>query len=346
MKKLNVKITIFMLMVISVMVCSNGIAATRTWSGSVSTSWRNPNNWLEGFVPGSNDDVIFDAINSNLQSCILDTTTSIHSLYIDPGYGEIITIPEEYSLSISGDISIYADVFSPWNNNSNIILNGSGNQTIKITNPASWKFWDLTINKPTTDTVFLNSDIYVDDTLNRISGVIDTNGYYITATTALPIELIRFDVFNSDDKVNIIWTTATEKNNNYFIIEKSQDCKYWITVDRIDGNGNSNTIINYSIFDYSPWIGMSYYRLTQVDYDGKFETFPIKSCWFNEKFIIYPNPAKDYLIIPINHKNIAIYNQSGCMIMIAKEGSNDISKLSKGLYFIKIENSTYSFIKQ
>lgn len=119
----------------------------------------------------------------------------------------------------------------------------------------------------------------------------------------------------------------------------------WIELGKISGNGNSNNIIYYSTIDKNPLSGLSYYRLTQFDYDSRHKSFPIKSCWFDNNEKIYPNPANEYIIIP--NDDAIIYNTYGTVIIRTKKGENNITKLSSGLYFIKLSTGTLlTFIKQ
>ncbi|AHB41133.1 hypothetical protein P148_SR1C00001G0328 [candidate division SR1 bacterium RAAC1_SR1_1] len=153
---------------------NTSIAAVRTWTGAVSTNWSNPANWLEGSIPGPTDDVYFTAADP-LQGCLLDISTSIHHLSIDPIYGYLITFPAGKTLSISGDLYI-GNPWIIWDNNANIIFNGSTDQHIEIDNYVDWPFYDLTINKPSGN-VILDSDIIVSNIFNLISGSIDCNGF-------------------------------------------------------------------------------------------------------------------------------------------------------------------------
>ena len=92
-----------------------------------------------------------------------------------------------------------------------------------------------------------------------------------TATSPLPIELIYFSAeLNNNKTVNVKWTTAVEINNSFYTIEKTKDGKTFETVDVVQGAGNSNYVINYSLTDKNPYFGISYYRLKQSDIDGKF----------------------------------------------------------------------------
>ena len=89
----------------------------------------------------------------------------------------------------------------------------------------------------------------------------------------LPIELLSFDGSKKDDYNLLKWTTASENNNDYFTIERSEDGENWKIIDIVDGTGNSTSNINYSLIDDSHKNVINYYRLKQTDYDGKFELF-------------------------------------------------------------------------
>ena len=91
-----------------------------------------------------------------------------------------------------------------------------------------------------------------------------------TDEASMPILLIDFRAEIINSTVNLLWTTASELNNREFEIQKSVNGKDFITFAKVLGSGNSNTILNYSMVDREPYNGISYYRLKQVDFDGKF----------------------------------------------------------------------------
>lgn len=134
--------------------------------------------------------------------------------------------------------------------------------------------------------------------------------YYITIgsmsiITTLPIELIEFEAqLNSERIVDITWTTETEINNDYFIIEKSLDLETWQKIKQVDGAGNSTALTHYSTRDQTPFLGLNYYRLKQFDYDGQMKISNIRSVNLDVKdsISIYPNPAQSSFIL--NSKNI------------------------------------------
>jgi hypothetical protein len=93
------------------------------------------------------------------------------------------------------------------------------------------------------------------------------------------------------EKVDIEWSTATETNNAYFTIEKSQNGRDFNKVVSVVGAGNSITQRNYLESDYQPLSGTSYYRLRQTDYNGASKVFWIAAVTnTNRKVIFYPNP--------------------------------------------------------
>lgn len=88
----------------------------------------------------------------------------------------------------------------------------------------------------------------------------------------LPVELVSFGVDCEDNKHRVFWTTATENNNDYFLLHASNDGKEWKEVERISGAGTS-----YHYLDYELYLNQenNYYRLTQVDFDGSKEVFEV-----------------------------------------------------------------------
>jgi hypothetical protein len=94
-----------------------------------------------------------------------------------------------------------------------------------------------------------------------------------TSCSVLPVELISFDAELIEDEVRLFWKTASEINNDYFTIEKSKDAINYELLANIGGAGNSNVPVQYATIDDNPFYGISYYRLTQTDFNGTKEIF-------------------------------------------------------------------------
>ena len=163
-----------------------------------------------------------------------------------------------------------------------------------------------------------------------------------------PIELIFFNATCNNDKVNIKWKVATEKNNAFYTIERSDNGDNWQEIGIVNGADNSNTQLNYSYIDENPLEGTSYYRLKQTDFDGKNETFNIVAVLCNNENImnlnIKPNPASNELTIEINGEGeelqtIFITDLLGLRVLTVSIPTNgeiaiNIDQLAKGVYFV------------
>ncbi|MCP4458054.1 MAG: hypothetical protein GY816_08535 [Cytophagales bacterium] len=84
----------------------------------------------------------------------------------------------------------------------------------------------------------------------------------------MPVELIFFDARIEEDFVELNWATAMEDNNDFFTIEKSLDGSTFTLLAQVDGAGTFTSALNYFLTDTSPYNGLSYYRLSQTDFDG------------------------------------------------------------------------------
>ena len=106
----------------------------------------------------------------------------------------------------------------------------------------------------------------------------------------LPISLTYFKATVSDTQVKVAWETSTEINNDFFTIERSGDGKTFESISTIKGAGNSQQNKKYFYNDPYPLNGVSYYRLTQTDFDGKFERFKVVAVSY-QAIAIDPNPV-------------------------------------------------------
>lgn len=116
--------------------------------------------------------------------------------------------------------------------------------------------------------------------------------------TPLPISLTSLDVeLYNDNHVLIEWVTASEDNNDYFEVLRSQNGLTYEPIGRVDGAGTTAQMMIYEYIDENPLQGTSYYKLRQTDYDGQFEEFGPKVInFFTEAdgtcvLKVYPNPC-------------------------------------------------------
>ncbi|WMN12391.1 T9SS type A sorting domain-containing protein [Marivirga salinae] len=219
------------------------------------------------------------------------------------------------------------------------LLAGIPATDIKLTKRSDavndWYAWPTTVN--TTDRIFSVVNI-------------DTEFSYFTGTNQenpLPVELLSFTAQTMSGRIELEWETATEKNNEHFDVEKKGVNNDWHTISTVAGAGNSNALIQYSISDFNPISGTQYYRLKQVDTDGKFEySSVLRVDYGTNGQEVFPNPFMDKIFVKTNGEDlverIELKNITGNAINISKEylGQNkwkvNTHSLETGTYILYI----------
>ncbi|GAB1463239.1 ubiquitin-like protein [Pedobacter sp.] len=169
---------------------------------------------------------------------------------------------------------------------------------------------------------------------------------------SLPITLKSFQVNNKTQGIAITWTTYNETNNQRFELSRSANgVNFQLIYQKEVALTTTSTEQTYSYLDKSPHRGYNYYRLTQIDTDGKIHIIDIKGINFsnNHTSLVYPNPVTDYFHVnfgPNQYKKLAIYDLAGQMIISQTisphQASVDlnISSHPTGYYFIKLYGKT------
>jgi hypothetical protein len=187
-----------------------------------------------------------------------------------------------------------------------------------------------------------------------------TNDFRITTTnsvaTPLPVELVEFTAQAVNGSVLLRWKTAVEIDNHFFTVEKTFDFETFDEVGKIDGRGTSSEPHKYAMTDYKPFLGKSYYRLKQTDFDGQFTySKPVMvevQSRANAALVCYPNPSSGgHVTIEIfglsenTEVPVQIYNTLGGKVydsVFSVDGSGKIatdisfdSSLPAGTYIVK-----------
>jgi len=154
----------------------------------------------------------------------------------------------------------------------------------------------------------------------------------------LPIELIHFNAQIINDNTVINWATASENNNDYFVLEKSADGINFFPITTINGSGNSTQQINYSHVDSDVSTGISYYRLKQFDFDGKFRYSYAIRVVDNNSLIYYSEMGIHINIDGVNKNyTLNIYNLSGQVVKSISINKNQtINWTTKGFFIVEI----------
>ncbi|NVO84749.1 T9SS type A sorting domain-containing protein [Hymenobacter terrestris] len=161
----------------------------------------------------------------------------------------------------------------------------------------------------------------------------------------LPVTLVSFSAKASGAQVAIRWETASELNNKQFEVERSLDSRTFETVLTRAGQGTTNAATVYNEVDRQPLNGLSYYRLKQVDLDGKTSYSSIVPVSFLKagEVVMYPNPVADQLTITMNGGtegvSVTITDLSGRTIQaqqLRADGKLDMANLKAGTYLVTV----------
>ena len=313
------------LTVIIILLSYNNLNAA-TCTAQATGNWSVASTWSCGSAPSCNDIIIIPAgftvtINKSIDltggGCT-GTRLNIYGVLFFSGNTSRLDVVSTSTINIYAGGKITTD--QPGNNSQKInIGNGS----------SEWTSGDGNLSGPWTI----------------------TNGSS-SSNPALPIQLINFDGICSSNGVELFWSTATEKNNDYFLIEKSINGYDWISSIKIKGSGTSSTTKKYSFVDYTKNNELTYYRLSQVDYSG--ETTVYKAIDINcktnsiDQMVLFPNPTTTELNILLNVSSnannniIKVVNSFGQVVI---EKTVDLVKgLNTFVLPVEISSGSYSII--
>lgn len=196
---------------------------------------------------------------------------------------------------------------------------------------------------------------YVEFVLNSFSELWLHGGANVSP---LPVELMYFVGQCENNATRLTWSTLSEQNSAFFIVEKSKDGITWEYVDRLSGAGNSNSQLIYQLQDMNA-NNENYYRLIQQDLDGTKEVLAsiFVACEKEKEntMLLYPNPASEQVTIDIGAiKNygaslVRVIDATGRTIFLdnieIKEGMQtiflDVSDYVTGTYFVQLSSSEF-----
>ena len=182
---------------------------------------------------------------------------------------------------------------------------------------------------------------------------IPTSGGY-----TLPVKLTSFSGICDQRTIKVNWSTASEINNKYFLLENSANSYNWKTVATISGAGTSSLVSNYNISYPLTNNEANYFRLTQVDNDGNYKQSAIinvQGCASKgkEDLIIFPNPSAGNINLQFDGdknkiKFTAIFNAVGKKVFenYGYQSTINLSAALPGVYYVKLQTSTGTISKE
>lgn len=175
----------------------------------------------------------------------------------------------------------------------------------------------------------------------------------ISSTGTLPVKMLYFDVIDNKSSALLKWSTGAELNNHFFKIQRSSNALEYEDIGIVKGAGNSSSIKHYTYNDIFPPSGTIYYRLVQIDTDGKetvYGPLAFKNKISKTDLVIYPNPVTNSNpVVTIESQNplenVRIYNNGGKLLREliilqsdTRHAEINIVDLQEGLYYISVIN--------
>jgi hypothetical protein len=175
----------------------------------------------------------------------------------------------------------------------------------------------------------------------------------------LPVTWLSFEARQNNKIVDLEWMNTQEFNNAGFEVERSGDGLYFECIGKVSSGRNPDDINVYSFTDEAPFKNVNYYRIKQIDHDGKVSYSNIRSVLFQDKnadIMLWPNPAAENLIVDFGtHEEggiIQIVSSTGMMVLnksftsIDQRLSLDISSLGVGLYEVVIKSPNAEIVNR
>lgn len=183
-----------------------------------------------------------------------------------------------------------------------------------------------------------NAYYYVDDVSIEQIG---------TGSCVLPVELTSFEGAAQKDGIALEWTTLSERNSDYFTLERIDYEGGTTELAKIPAQGNSNIAVDYKHVDLTPNEGINYYQLTGVDIDGSVshqETIAVN--WKTNQIRVFPNPAQNFVTIQTGNtasKVIRLISAEGRVVRSGhteeSEWTWNLQDLPMGVYQISVEST-------
>lgn len=255
----------------------------------------------------------------------LDHTEATLTYYPQQGYTEAggywitVSAPEtDNYLPVSENIALVIE---------NADLTGITLNDASFTRDGTPKSLAISGTVPTDAIVVYNGNERADIGTYNVNALIQKTNYndlwltaVMTITEPLPVKLISFTARKQERAVLLEWATATEYNNQGFEIEVSANGRNWGKIGFVPGvspSGNSTVNRAYRFIDETPLSGTNYYRLKQLDYDGRYEYSHIQVVTFHVAAGIkaYPNPVSNHVTIelPVDYtgSKVRLFSVSG-----------------------------------
>lgn len=351
-------------------------------------NWNTPQNWSDNNVPSpSNDNIYigagFNVINNTGNDLIFDNGNDFQLFGSLDMNAKKLEVKTSGGYLLIGSTSSVTDAKEFYMTNADgLIENGASVETehLKVAENSDFTIHSTDFNVSQKLELIDNSEIVGNgcvsftgsDYTNTGNGIYGCTGSESACTNsgandicsagAFPVEYLSFEAEPTETGVTVSWATATESNNDFFLVQRSQNGHDWEAIEQVNGAGNSSQPIKYQVVDNQPVLGLSYYRLKQVDLDGAFSVSTVKQinveALDNLEIKIYPNPISKtdelYIQIPqrkhLYHLEVILSDLKGQKVFSQTFSESDIYQhhgllglpmgLESGTYVLMVKSGT------
>ena len=273
------------------------------------------------------------------------------------GFNSDIFRQDLFEVEVPSDAT--ADMRPYWDGDSDVGADADSWENLRVMAwSATRELWESYGNaNPSYAGMSASSGSVISDTELSFSTNFITLG--INEPILLPVELIYFTGKAEENDVLLSWATSVEINNDYFEVQRSVDGINFEVIGIVDGNGDSNEEIEYRYTDSQPYLGLSYYRLRQVDFDGAFEIHPtiqIENDFVRSGIEVttYPNPTSpdnlnlriesgddnaEIVVRIIGLSGMTYYQKTFEGALLTDEKVTPKQELIPGIYFMLVEQA-------
>lgn len=328
--------------------CLNVFAQTSADKVASTGDWGNPSTWTPAGVPGDGDIIL---IPTGQNVTVYNAYTLQDAIMIIEG---TLTMDDKL-ISAPSIWSVGRFVFT--GDNAGVIIEDGGRITDAV-NPLRYSYIDVQgVREWSTDPCTLNC--------GNISGSYTASGMNMgmpaDLINPLPVEFLSFSGLFRKDQVELTWSTASERHNSHFDIERAGSNLLFEKIGEVQGAGDSNNHLMYGYQDYKlpvrPNENVFYYRLKQLDFDKHFEYSKIIAVFIDKsvEMRVWPIPFQDEFYIEflsmLNERlGVSLLDNKGQVRSLHHidviEGLNtlqikQIDTLPKGVYYLQLKGQNF-----
>lgn len=295
-------------------------------------------------------------VGATLNTIVKNTTYTFNLTFSDPTsekYGfELCVLPTGANASTASLGTLISTTGSTQlltsGNRSYLAHTSSGNVATGFT--KTWTFqWQTPVSYTGGATFYVVVNSTDEDGNPSSTDVVYAKTF--AATVILPVSWFYTKAEPHNDGVDISWATASETNNWKFEVEKSVNQNDWKTIGEVKGMGNSSMINRYRFKDEDRQ-GTAYYRVKQIDFNGKYSYSQVVTTEGDrnndEPVIVYSPDELGYLVKGKDIQQVNVTNMNGETVFNASAGNHVqvIPSLGAGVYLVQVQTATGTFYKK